>query len=78
MIAKLILKLERSQRHLKCPSTITAVNLSSTQEKALTEPNFIILGKISLKKYYESTEEYSLFQRKGYSLRADAIRKNNL
>jgi hypothetical protein len=28
-------------------------------------------GKISLKKYYESTQEYSLFQLKGYSIKYD-------
>ena len=35
-------------------------------------------GKISLKKYYESTQEYSLFQLKGYSIKYEAIRKTNL
>jgi len=33
-------------------------------------------GKISLKKYYESTQKYSLFQFKGYSIKYEAIRKN--
>jgi len=33
-------------------------------------------GKISLKKYYESAEEYSLFQLKGYNLKYDGVRKN--
>ena len=35
-------------------------------------------GKISLKKYYESTDPYSLFQSKGYSMKYEAIRKTNL
>ena len=35
-------------------------------------------GKISLKKYYESTNPYSLFQSKGYSMKYEAIRKTNL
>ena len=35
-------------------------------------------GKISLKKYYETTQEYSLFQLKGYSIKYEAIRKNKL
>lgn len=32
-------------------------------------------GKISLKKYYESTAEYSLFQLKGYSIKYESIRR---
>jgi hypothetical protein len=35
-------------------------------------------GKISLKKYYQSTEEYSLFQWKGYRIKYESIRKTNL
>ena len=35
-------------------------------------------GKISLKKYYESTQEYSLFQSKGYSVKSESIRKTTL
>ena len=35
-------------------------------------------GKISLKKYYQSTDPYSLFQSKGYSMKYEAIRKTNL
>jgi len=34
--------------------------------------------KISLKKYYESTDPNSLFQWKGYNIKYEAIRKNNL
>jgi len=34
--------------------------------------------KISLKKYYESTEEYSLFQLKGYSIKYETIRRIKL
>jgi len=34
--------------------------------------------KISLKKYYESTENYSLFQLKGYSLKFESIRRTKL
>ena len=32
-------------------------------------------GKISLKKYYQSTEEFSLFQWKGYSIKYESIRQ---
>lgn len=35
-------------------------------------------GKISLKKYYETIQEYSLFQLKGYNIKYEAIRKNKL
>ena len=33
-------------------------------------------GKISLKKYYEITQEYSLFQFKGYSVKYESIRRS--
>jgi hypothetical protein len=32
-------------------------------------------GKISFKKYYESTDPYSLFQSKGYSIKYESIRR---
>ena len=69
------------------------------QEKALNEPNFITLskiteqeqieiiqigfqiqaeGKISLKKYYESTDPYSLFQLKRYNIKYESIRRTKL
>ena len=35
-------------------------------------------GKISLKKYYESTDSNSLFQSKGYSIKYEGIRKSKL
>jgi hypothetical protein len=35
-------------------------------------------GKISLKKYSESTDRNSLFQLKGYSIKYESIRKNKL
>ena len=35
-------------------------------------------GKISLKKYYEGTEEYSLFQLRGYSIKYESIRRTKL
>ena len=35
-------------------------------------------GKISLKKYYESTDQYSLFKLRGYSIKYEAVRKNKL
>jgi len=35
-------------------------------------------GKISLKKYYESTDAYSLFQSKGYKIKYESIRRTKL
>ena len=35
-------------------------------------------GKISLKKYYKSTQEYSLFQLKGYNIKYETIRRTKL
>jgi len=35
-------------------------------------------GKISLKKYYESTDQDSLFQSKGYSIKYESIRRTKL
>lgn len=35
-------------------------------------------GKISLKKYYESTDLYSLFQSKGYKIKYESIRRTKL
>ena len=35
-------------------------------------------GKISLKKYYETTDPNSLFQLKGYNIKYDSIRRIKL
>ena len=35
-------------------------------------------GKISLKKYYESTDPYSLYQLKGYNIKYETIRRTKL
>ena len=35
-------------------------------------------GKVSLKKYYESTDPNSLFQLKGYSIKYESIRRTKL
>jgi len=35
-------------------------------------------GKISLKKYYESTDQYSLFQLKEYQIKYETIRRTKL
>ncbi len=35
-------------------------------------------GKIALKKYYETKDQYSLFQLKGYSIKYESIRRTKL
>ena len=35
-------------------------------------------GKISLKKYYETRDPYSLFQLKGYNIKYETIRRTKL
>jgi len=56
---------ENQQYNLSSASQIPKFKqISATQEKGLHEPNFITLGKISWTNYYESTQEYSLFQLK--------------
>jgi len=53
-------------------------NLPSNIEKGLHGSNFTTLGKISLKKYYETTDPYSLFQLKGYNIKYETIRRTKL
>lgn len=67
----------------KAPNQSNFLPLSQILEKEKIE--IIKLGfqlqsqeKISLKKYYEGTEEYSLFKSKGYSIKYDSVRKTKL
>ena len=55
-------------------------NLSEDEKIEIIKLGFQLQteGKISLKKYYESTEQYSLFQSKRYSMKYDTIRKTKL
>ncbi len=39
---------------------------------------FQVESKISLKKYYESTQQHSLFQSKGYSIKYETVRRTKL
>ena len=59
---------------------ITLGNISEQEKIEIIETGFRLNqeGKISLKKYYEGTEEYSLFESKGYQIKYDTIRKNKL
>ena len=59
---------------------ITLSNLSEDQKIEIIKLGFQLnqQGKISLKKYYETTQEYSLFQFKGYSIKYETIRRTKL
>ena len=59
---------------------ITLGNLSEQEKIEIIERGFQLNqeGKISLKKYYQSTEKYSLFQFKGYSIKYETIRRTKL
>jgi hypothetical protein len=90
---------EDSRIPLKTLSETQLYNITSNQEKALNQTNFITLANlseqekieiiqkgfqlqseriISLKKYYESTDPYSLFQSKGYQIKYESIRRTKL
>jgi hypothetical protein len=59
---------------------ITLGKISEEEKIAIIKTGFRLNqeGKISLKKYYEGTEEYSLSQWKGYNIKYDTIRKTGL
>ena len=59
---------------------ITLGNLSEEEKIEIIQRGFQLnqQGKISLKKYYESTDTNSLFQSKGYSIKYQSLRKNDL
>lgn len=50
---------------------ITLANLSENEKIEMIQTGFQLQaqGKISLKKYYERTDPYSLFQLKGYNIK---------
>lgn len=62
------------------PNFITLATISEEDKLGIIKNGFQLYqeGKISLKKYYESRQEYSLFQFKGYNIKYEAIRKNKL
>ena len=59
---------------------ITLSKISEEEKIEIIQTGFRLNqeGKISLKKYYESTAEYSLFQLKGYSIKYESIRRTKL
>jgi hypothetical protein len=68
---------EKAQNRL---NFITLSKISEQEKIEIIQTGFQLnqQGKISLKKYYESTEEYSLFQWKGYSIKYESIRRTKL
>ena len=59
---------------------ITLANLSEDEKIEIIQTGFQLNqeGKISLKKYYESTESNSLFQLKGYQIKYETVRRTKL
>jgi len=55
-------------------------NLSEEERVEIIKLGFQLQaeGKISLKKYYESTQEHSLLQLEGYSIKYETIRRTKL
>jgi len=59
---------------------ITLGKISEDEKIEIIQKGFQLQaeGKISLKKYYESTDPNSLFQSKGYSIKYESIRRTKL
>ena len=59
---------------------ITLSQISETEKIEIIQTGFQLQaeGKLSLKKYYESAAEYSLFQRYRYSIKYETIRRTQL
>jgi len=90
---RIVLKEKRSEKLSKIKSILFKVNKTENQfhflplsqipeeeeiETILTGFQLQAIGKISLKKYYESTDPNSLFQLKTYFIKYEAIRKSKL
>ena len=62
------------------PNFITLGKIPEEEQKEIIKTEFErqAEGIISLKEYYESKDPYSLFQSKGYRIKYESIRKNNL
>lgn len=62
------------------PNFVPLSQISEKEKIDLIKTGFQLQaeGKIFLKKYYKSTQEYSLFQSKGYSSKYETIRKITL
>jgi hypothetical protein len=79
IISRVILS-SNQNKPLNEPNFITLGNLSEEEKIEIIQRGFQLnqQGKISLKKYYESTDTNSLFQAKGYSIKYESLRKNDL
>jgi len=55
-------------------------NISENDKTEIIKQGFDLNseGKISLRKYYESAEESSLFQLRGYNIKFESIRRTQL
>ena len=65
---------------LNQPNFITLGKISEQEKIEIIQKGFQLQaeGKISLKKYYETTQEYSLFQSKAYNIKYESIRRTKL
>ena len=68
------------EKGLNQPNFITLGNISEQEQIEIIKTEFQLQAesKISLKKYYESTQKYSLFQSKGYQIKYESIRRRPL
>ena len=65
---------------LNRPTSITLAKILEQEKIEIIKTGFQLQaqGKISLKKYYQSTQQYSLSQLKGYSIKYETIRRTKL
>ena len=68
------------KKGLNEPNFITFGKISEDEKIEIIKTGFQLNQeqKISLKEYYESTEQYSLLKLKGYSIKYETIRRTNL
>jgi len=73
-------QLEKMDSNQKKENFITLGKISEAEKIEIIKLGFQLQakGKISLKKYYESTDPNSLFQFKGYSVKYESIRRTTL
>ena len=73
--------LSSRQKQLQNGHNFVTLSQISEQEKIeIIQREFQLQaeGKISLKQYYQSTEDYSLFQLHGYNIKYESIRRKKL
>ena len=68
------------EKALNRPNFVTLGKILEEEQIEIIKTGFQLQakGKLSLKKYYESTDPNSLFQSKGYSIKYETIRKITL